>query len=305
MRIASALLMAMASALPGAAAAQANFVTRAAPVPEPGAIALPVPAAAAAASAEIWDLFGPGNPVVRNVTRPMLTPVLPDPAKATGAAVIVAPGGGFLMLSMETEGFAVARQLAARGIAAFVLKYRLESSPADEAQFVPTMMKRFTEASHDPAAAARMDHPEATADALAALRLVRSRSAQWQVDPNRVGIIGFSAGAMTALSLVRSAPAGEGPAFLGYVYGPQAVDTAPAAAPPIFDALAIDDPLFGTTSFPILAAWRAQHRPAELHLYGAGGHGFGAGKPGQTNALLVEEFAAWLGMQGFLRPARP
>ena len=71
---------------------------------------------------------------VRNVTRPTITPVLPDPAKATGAAVVVAPGGAFMLLAMDHEGWAVAHALADRGIAAFVLKYRLNPTPADEAE---------------------------------------------------------------------------------------------------------------------------------------------------------------------------
>ncbi|MDE2301172.1 MAG: dienelactone hydrolase family protein [Sphingomonadales bacterium] len=301
--------LAAALALPAAAGAQANFpadfVKRIAPLPDRGAIALPVAAPAPAApESEIWDLFGPGNPVVRNVTRPTLTPVLPDRRHATGAAVIVAPGGGYFMLSMQTEGMAIAQALAARGIAAFVLKYRLEATPPAEAEFLPAMMKRFAQAPHDAAATARMGHPDATADALAALRMIRARAGAWRVDPQRVGIIGFSAGAMTALDLARSAPAGEGPAFLGYVYGPQTIDAAPAGAPPLFDALAIDDPLFGGTScFPIIGAWHAAKAPVELHVYGSGGHGFGAGKPGQTHAMLVEEFAAWLGMNHFLVPS--
>jgi acetyl esterase/lipase len=290
---------AVLAALPFPALAQQGYVSRTDPVVEPGALLLPA-APGASSAGEVWDLFGPGNPVVRNVTQPTLTPVLPDPAKATGAAVIVAPGGGFFMLSMTTEGFAVAHQLAARGIAAFVLKYRLDPTPVAEAEFLPAIMKRFQQAPKDPSTVTKMERPEATADALAAARLIRQNAGQWHIDPARVGIIGFSAGAMTAMSFAQSAPAGEGPAFVGYIYGPQAMDTAADDAPPLFDALAVDDPLFGTTSFPVVAAWRAHKRPVELHVYGSGGHGFGFGKPGQTNSMLVEEFSAWLSMQGFL-----
>ena len=288
-----------------AAVAQLGGIKRTDPVPEPGAITLPA-TKGASKSSEIWDLFGPGNPVVRNVTQPTLTPVLPDPAKATGAAVIVAPGGGFFMLSMQTEGFAVARALADQGIAAFVLKYRLETTPVPEAEFLPAIMKRFKDAPRDNAGVVQLSHPEAAVDALAAIQLIRKRSGEWHIDPKRVGIIGYSAGAMTALSLAKSAPAGEGPAFIGYIYGPQVVDTAPTDAPPLFDALAIDDPLFGTTSFPIVAAWKAAKKPVELHVYGAGNHGFGVGKPGEqnrTHALHITEFVAWLRMQGFLASA--
>lgn len=282
--------------------AQMDQFTRTTALPEPGAILLPA-GKDASKSTEVWTMFGQGNPVVRNVTQPTLTPILPDPAKATGAAVIVAPGGGFMMLSMETEGFAVARQLAAQGIAAFVLKYRLQPTPAPEAEFLPAMMKRFQSAPRDPQAANKLNFPEASADALSAIRLIRSRAAQWRIDPKRVGIIGYSAGAMTALALARTAPAGEGPAFIGYVYGPQAIDEIPAEAPPLFDAIAIDDPLFPATSFPIVEAWHKAKRPVELHVYGGGGHGFGLGKPGEvgrTHGLHISQFTAWLAMQGFL-----
>jgi acetyl esterase/lipase len=282
------------------AQASAPTMSRIEPLPEPSAVALPA-AKGASRSTEIWNMFGPGNPIVRNVTQPTLTPVLPDPANATGAAVIVAPGGGFLQLSMETEGFAVARALAKRGIAAFVLKYRLEASPADEKAYFAAMAKRFGSATKDPASIAAVRHPEPTADALAALRLVRARAGEWHVDRTRVGLIGFSAGAMTALELVQSVPTSEMPAFFGYIYGPQAVEAAPAEAPPMFDAIAFDDELFRPATFPIAAAWQQAKRKVELHAYQRGGHGFGGlGRPGTTTTLLLDEFTAWLSMQGLL-----
>jgi acetyl esterase/lipase len=294
-----ALAVAAGLALPALAQAQSG-ITRIAPQSHAGAVALPAPAGAAT-STEVWDTLGPGNPVVRNVTQPTLTPVLPAPGKATGAAVIVAPGGGFMMLSMQTEGFAVARALAERGIAAFVLKYRLDATDPDEKAFTAALMQLLRGAATHASDVAAMRHPAAAADALAALRMVRERAAQWHVDPSRVGLIGFSAGAMTALELVQTAPREELPAFFGYIYGPQAVDTAPADAPPMFDAIAFDDPLFHPLTFPIAAAWQKAGRKVELHAYQKGGHGFGGlGMPGTTTTLLVDEFTAWLSMQGFL-----
>jgi acetyl esterase/lipase len=296
-----AAALATAPAMTSAQALPPGFV-EIAPLPDPAAIPLPAPKGASLSS-EVWMNFGPHNPVVRNVTLPTLTPVLPDAAKATGAAVIVAPGGGFFMLSMQTEGFAVARELANHGIAAFVLKYRLQPTPAPMAEAMVAIGQRFQNAPRDQASVAKMNSPEATADALAALRMIRSRAGQWHVDPKRVGIIGYSAGAMTAMNLAQTAPAGEAPAFVGYIYGPQAIDTAPADAPPLFDALAIDDPLFHATNFPVVEAWYKAKRPVELHLYGAGSHGFGVGKPeeaGRTHTLHLDEFVAWLRMQGLI-----
>lgn len=299
MRIATIWTTLIALACPVAAAAQGLAPIE--PLADPAAIALPA-AKGASLSSEVWNMLQAGNPVVRNVTQPTLTPVLPDPAKATGAAVIVAPGGGFLMLSMQTEGFAVAKALADRGIAAFVLKYRLEPTPVEGKAFLAAMMARFQAAPKDPAAAAAMRHPDASADALAALRLVRSRAGEWKLDPARVGLIGFSAGAMTALELVQTAPAAELPAFFGYIYGPQAVDQVPTEAPPMFDAIAFDDPLFRPVDFPIAAAWQRAGRKVELHAYQKGGHGFGGlGAPGTTTTQLLDQFVGWLAMQGFTK----
>lgn len=304
------ILIALAAAItvPAMAFAQAGPAgqARIAPLDHAGAIALPAPVGAAPSS-ETWSMLQPGNPVVRNVTQPTLTPVLPAPGKATGAAVIVAPGGGFLMLSMNSEGFAVARALADRGIAAFVLKYRLESTPTEDKAFIAAMSQRFRPAPGAPGAAPPptappvFGRPEATADALAALRLIRSRAAEWHVDPARVGVMGFSAGAMTALALVQTVPTAEQPAFFGYIYGPQTVEIVPAEAPPLFDAIAFDDPLFRTAGFLIAAAWQQAKRKVELHAYQRGGHGFGGlGARGTTTTLLLDQFTAWLTMQGFL-----
>lgn len=252
------------------------------------------------AATEIWGAhFGTPN-AVRNVTRPTLTPVLPDPAKATGAAVIVAPGGGYMILSMQSEGWDVARALADRGIAAFVLKYRLLQTPVDPKQVPAFIMKELGKGMSDPTKWPTLTNPPATQDALAALKMVRDNAARWRVDPARVGMIGFSAGAMTAIDSVLTAGPGEGPAFLGYVYGPQAAVDVPANAPPMFNAIALDDPLFPSRGFPIVQAWLAAKRPVEVHGYQKGEHGFGLGRPGTTTTLLMDEFTAWLSMQGFL-----
>jgi len=123
------------------------------------------------------------------------------------------------------------------------------------------------------------------------------------VNPHRVGIIGFSAGAITALRAVQKAPTpAERPDFLGYIYGPMGQSEVPAAAPPMFAALAIDDPLFGKTDFGLVSAWRAARRPVELHVYQSGGHGFGLGIPGTTSTGMIGQFLGWLDSRGLLKP---
>lgn len=308
MRKSTILAMAAALCPPSAALAQTAFpeIQRIDPQPDPAAIPLPA-RKGASLKTEVWDLFGPANPVVRNVTQPTLTPVLPEQAKATGAAVIIAPGGGFLALSMQTEGFAVARKLADQGIAAFVLKYRLQATPVDEKAFAATMMQRYASAPKggSPAQALAALVPEPTEDALAALRLVRRRAAEWRIDTDRVGLMGFSAGAMTAMELVRTVPSNEMPAFIGFIYGPQTAIAVPASAPPLFNAIAFDDTLFATGDFPIAAAWRRAGRKVELHAYQEGGHGFGGlGKPGTTTTSLLDQFTSWLTMLGLLGQAK-
>lgn len=266
---------------------------------EPGALPLYGAETMGSASSEIWMRVG-GNIAVRNVTRPTLTPVLPHPKKATGAAVVVVPGGGLVLLSMDLEGWKVARALADRGIAAFVLKYRTIVTPVPESDYNQFVVRTMTALMRDPTKYPDLGHPAAGDDGIAALRLVRSNATRWRIDPKRVGMIGFSAGAMTALDTALRAGPSEGPDYIGYIYGPQASIAVPAGAPPLFDAIALDDRIFPVMGFPIAQAWRAAKRPVEIHGYERGGHGFGLGGQGTTNALMLDQFAAWMTMHGFL-----
>lgn len=127
-RLAVALLASVAGlALP--AHAQNDRMTPIATPSQPNAIELGTGPLPGATNPEAWHRQY-GSQFARNVTVATLTPFLPDPAKASGAAVVVAPGGGFFALSMENEGWNVARALAEKGVAAFVLKYRLNQTPA-------------------------------------------------------------------------------------------------------------------------------------------------------------------------------
>ena len=168
-------------------------------------------------ASENWGQAPNGDLTVRNVTYPTLQPFLPDPAQATGAAVVVLPGGGFTMLSYDHEGTQIARALAARGIAAFVLKYRLVTTPADEAEAATFGAQRIAAAFASPEGPSSLYHPAAGADAAAALAMVRARAGEWHVDPARTGLIGFSAGARTSLALGGRAPPKRPPPFSGYI----------------------------------------------------------------------------------------
>ena len=120
------------------------------------------------------------------------------------------------------------------------------------------------------------------------------------VDPNRIGMVGFSAGAMLTLT---TALAGQDakPAFIGDIYGPVGAMNVPADAPPLFIALAADDPLFGGSDMAIVGSWRAAKRPVEFHLYEQGGHGFGMYPKTTTSTGWFDAFVQWLGMHGMLK----
>lgn len=298
-----ALLAAVTLGLAVPAAAQMPPAVPAAAPAEPGAIPLYGAGNPGTRSGENWVSFA-GNLAVRNVTYPTVTPVFPRKGKSNGAAVVVAPGGAFMMLAMEHEGWRVARALADKGFTAFVLKYRLIATPADEteaARFTGQMMMKEIGSPMDGALLKQSKAPE---DARAAIAMVRANAAKWKIDPKRIGIIGFSAGAMTSRRVAIDAPAAERPDFVGYIYGPQDAETVHADAPPLFNAIALDDGLFPSKGFPIAAAWLKARRPVEVHAYQTGNHGFGLGLPGTTTTQVLDEFVAWLAMNKFLTPAR-
>jgi acetyl esterase/lipase len=248
-----------------------------------------------------------GSRFARNVTVATITPFLPDPAKASGAAVVVAPGGGFRTLSMENEGWNVARALAERGVAAFVLKYRLKQTPSDMAGFERSMKEMFSSTAR-PRPAAPPDPQQMMAglapqieDSRAAFALIRRRAAEWKIDPVRIGMVGFSAGAMLTLATELAGQDAK-PAFIGIIYGPLAPVTVPADAPPLFVALAADDPFFANGGFGLIDSWRAAKKPAEFHLYEQGGHGFGMYPKETTSTGWFNAFVSWLTMHGMLKP---
>lgn len=275
---------------------------QAAPPVDPNAIILGTGGVENGAAEEIW--YGRGVQLaVRNVTQSTLTPVLPDKDKATGAAVIVAPGGAYRVLSMNNEGWPIAHWLADHGIAAFVLKYRLMPTPADPPAFAKVMASRMAEMAQAPADTRWPAFPPAVEDVEAALKLVRTHAADWGVDPGRVGLMGFSAGARTILAATLQATPDGMPAFIAPVYGPMNTETVPEKAPPLFAVMAIDDPLQSKTDFGLIQSWRQAHRPVELHVYQKDGHGFGAGYPGTTAAAWLDSFLLWLRMNKILPPS--
>ncbi|HEX5789197.1 MAG TPA: alpha/beta hydrolase [Woeseiaceae bacterium] len=277
------------------------------PPPEPDAIPLHTGGVEGQALEESWFRQW-GDPMARNISRATLTPFLPEPGKATGAAVIVAPGGGFLWLSMGNEGWEVAEALAEQGVAAFVLKYRLRPTPASLEDFAQTMndlFSRFDDDESDGEPAERPELPFPTnpvADAEAAYAMIVARAKEWGVDPARLGMMGFSAGAGATMATTLNSDKVDF-AFIAPVYGGMQAVEVPADAPPMFAVIATDDFLFGG-EFGLIRSWFDAGRPVEFHLYQNGGHGFGLGNPDRTSNAWFDAFMHWLDVNGFLAPVR-
>jgi len=231
----------------------------------------------------------PLGTVIFNVVTPTLTAYLPRRTKATATGVIIAPGGAFVALAIDLEAIETARWLQHRGIAAFVLKYRVVEKRQEG---IPDM---------DMDTAGRYG----IADGIQALKVVRQHAAEWKVSPDRIGFLGFSAGAMVASGALLQADSAARPSFAALIYGAPfgAMPTIPAKLPPIFLAWAQDDPV---ALEPVVrfhdALISAGHKP-EVHVFSAGGHGFGMRKQGTSSDHWIDALYYWLEAQGFTRPA--
>jgi acetyl esterase/lipase len=241
-----------------------------------------------------------GAEVVTNVTRPTLLLFRPPAKVKNGAAVIICPGGGYMALSIANEGTDAAKYLAAKGMTAFVLKYRVAHTEGDATE-------EFEKLAHtDPKQlepVLKGAVPVAIADGLAAVKYVREHAAEWGVSPDRVGIMGFSAGGGVTAGVAYHYTAEERPAFVAPIYegGVMPDVQVPADAPPMFVAAATDDTLgLAPVSVGIYQAWLGAHKSAELHMYARGGHGFGMHKQGAPSDHWIDAYTDWLEFEGFL-----
>jgi acetyl esterase/lipase len=229
--------------------------------------------------------------VVTNINNPSLIPFLPAPEKATGAAIIVCPGGGHRFLAMEHEGYAVGKWFSDRGVAAFILEYRLANAPGSTYR----------------------SNVHALMDAQRAIRTVRSRAKEWNVDPARVGIMGFSAGGeVAALAATQFGTPVKGsddaidaldcrPDFQALFYPglPHPLAAPTAQTPPAFLCGAFDDGFHLTTPMVQYYLKLAEAGvPTEMHIYSQGGHGFGIRDEDRAVYSWMPLFASWLSTLG-------
>ncbi|HVK10514.1 MAG TPA: alpha/beta hydrolase [Gemmataceae bacterium] len=248
---------------------------------------------------------GENPPVVRltNVTKPTVTVYKPAKEKDTGAAVVIAPGGGYTILAYEHEGTQVAEWLQSIGVTGVLLKYRVPRRP-DAPKGEPPVW--------------------ALQDAQRAMSLTRSKAAEWGIDPKRIGMLGFSAGghltAWTATNPDKRAydaiddvdKVSSRPDFAVLIYPGGMIDRqskdrlAPEIrvskeTPPCFLAVAYNDAGPLDSSLKMLAALKDNQVSAELHVYSAGGHGFGMRASDKPHAAWPARCAEWLRAEGWLR----
>lgn len=244
--------------------------------------------------------------VIYNVSKPTITAYLPHSLAANGTAVIVAPGGAFHTLSIDSEGVDVAKWLNAHGVAAFVLKYRVARSFTDDpVKELMGKMGDFKKLDEENAPII----PLAMNDGLEAVKYVRSHAKEFGIDPNRIGFMGFSAGATVTMSVVYNANDENRPNFVAPIYAYEKAvigATIPKQKTPIFVAVASDDQLgLMPHSISIYNKWFEAKQPSELHIYEKGGHGFGMRKNNIPTDTWIERFGDWLKLQGFLPPPPP
>ena len=252
-----------------------------------------------------------GAVMLRNVSEPTLAVF--RPANPNGVGIIVVPGGGWSLLAWEHEGTDVVKWLTGLGYTAFLLKYRVRATPPTQEGYDAEMMEIYakidlTRTAKTAFRAMRdiIDTPQirAARDAAAddgrrAIAIVRERSAEWGVDPAKLGMLGFSAGAFLTADVAMD-PRAEQLAFIAPIYGGETLGrSVPTDAPPLFTALAQNDALLYRVVEGLYSDWTDAGRSAEMHIYRRGEHGFGMVKQGMPSDGWIRLFEEWLADLGF------
>ena len=253
----------------------------------------------AAPGSETWDyaeteIVGSQDRArrVSNVTHPTLTVYFPDSSVPARTAVVICPGGGFRFLSIDNEGGDVARWLNSVGVIAIVLKYRvMRTGDAEEGDTAKMAERRKTVI------------PLAIADGQQAIRVVRAHAAEWGISPDRIGMLGFSAGGYVTAAVALKHDASSRANFAAPIYPGTPENVTPASdAPPLFLVHADDDKTVSPmeNSIRLYEAWKKAGLSVEMHIYAQGGHGFGMRKRGLPADSWTERFRDWMTAQGFL-----
>jgi acetyl esterase/lipase len=244
------------------------------------------------AGGEVWNrVFG--QVWARNVQRSSLYVIRPKNGRANGKSVIVVPGGGYMFVSIDSEGFRVADRLAAQGYTAFVLKYRVNPTPPTAEGFMADMAAKFGQLGKGELP----DLPPAVDDLAAAVSVVSVRAAEWKLDPKQIGAIGFSAGSRTLIRLLEQRKEAALLAHVGLIYPPMTQTVTGGPRPPLFLAIAAHDPLFKQGGLKLVDSWLHESDAVEFHLYYGGEHGFGMMPKGTTSDHWIDQYLDWLAVQ--------
>jgi dienelactone hydrolase len=272
------------------------------------------------------------NIAIFNVVKPTLTVFQPAESQANGSAVIVCPGGGFTALSWDTEGPNVAKKLADDGITAFVLKYRIGYSGGTREEVnlicqstyggqertpeVQDLMQKNTEISQTMTAAFGQQNISelkinrevtrsldniikmAADDGRRAIEYVRSNCGKWDLDPDKIGIMGFSAGGMLTLEVAFNHTEQSKPNFIGVIYGSMGYEGVPDDPMPMFMAASQFEATGGAAA--LYASWCDAQLPAEIHSFTGSRHGFGYRENGDSVNIWADLFCNFLEKTGFI-----
>lgn len=233
--------------------------------------------------------------VVTNVSVPSMEIFRPDPSLNNGTSVIVAPGGGLYVLGIQGEGIDVAKWLNTKGITAFVLKYRLV--PTHEKDGIRQLEEDSMHGSAELEKKVAPVLPLSITDGLNAIAYIRTNAQELEIDPNKIGFMGFSAGGAVTMGVAFNYNEKNRPDFLVPVYPWMTVlgdYSVPKDAPPMLIICATDDPLgIAPTSIDLYSAWLKAGKNTAIHMYSRGGHGFGMNTQNLPSDTWIERFHDW------------
>jgi len=249
---------------------------------------------------------------ISGVVTPSVTIYLPDADKATGTAVILCSGGGLMSHSWGTDVINMAKWLNERGIAAIGLKYRTRvmggaggprmGGGGMSLSASVTEFSKITKSNANPdtSESGVKNIDNAINDALRAMEIVRAHASEWNIDSDKIGYLGFSAGGGVGIGATVRADDAHRPAFMATIYGPSLIDVdVPQNAPKLFIATRGDHHNVAAGLVSLYLDWKRAGGNAEMHLYDDGTGPFGPDDPGNTSGTWRESFYRWLTFNKF------